>query len=812
MSTDLPPIADLRRRAEVLLGRAAGACTDVPGVLLGAGPSLTRRLGLLRDPLRQGWAVSVAPASLGTLLGGHRIPIVPLPMLSEVQWSIAALLALRALGCRPIVAAGLDFAFVHGLLCAPGHAIDLVWSSELNPFRTIEDQHLRAVRAVRCEEAMPGSPEAPQARSSAALLAEKVAFERVVALERAAGLRVLQLGGDDRAPGGADEVAAAEALPQRQPVELSRLIARLPATAEQSGAVGSVVRPVGSTARSASISIEVRSPIRVAAVVACDPEFGGTGVPRHLDSDFAGRAVLAATLERLGRVRGIERIILLAPSAFDPRPLFDPRRVDVPVEIEACGRTPFPDEQRVIRIARLWSDTAWRGGINGASVWDEVLAPAATLAAIESRGLDGALLCGADWPVMMVEGLGGAEELVERFRAARGALDLVYAPAPPGLGGCVIGRPLLASLAAREGTVLIGERLDRHPCVDDDPAAAPPVDRIRRSMVRAALDSMRAKLRMRRAIEPVLVDGTSGETLESIGGWAVVEALEHQFFHLPPAFVAQHLIIELNTGRRASGSFSPHRLGSIQRPPMSERILERILEGVEAPRDVVITFGHVGDPLWHPELARFIGLARAAGARAVHVRTELLADASRIDAMLAAEPDVISVDLHANTPASYQAVMGINRLDLALGNLERVLARRGAGDPRLLRPLVVPRMQRRGAVRGELEPFVDAWRMRAGAAVVEGIPLFVEDPEREPDTLLPAESPLESIRREGARRMVILSDGRVPLSELDLNGERTIGSVPRTGVFEVWRDLLARRRQLGRDAATVHPDLRWWQP
>lgn len=840
MAHDVEGLEAARLAAREAVGLHADRWRGVPGVLLGAGPSLTPIMDALAAALREGRGIAFAPASLGAALGRRGVPALVDGRDSNRRSLVDRALILRALGCDPLVLAGLDLAWSDGLSCGGDHERVTEWAVELNPFRTIEDLQARDVAAharsqdERASTMLVDDRRGRPVSTTRAMDETRAALERLIERDAAVGLRTFDLDAAGVAKRGAVRESIDEALSTLEPIdpaEVASVAALLAAAAEAPRRE--------EDAGEGATDVDVRTSSRVAAVIACDPERGGTGVPRHLDSEFAGRSVLAMTLERVGRVQGVDRIILLVPEGFDPHPLFDPRRVALPVEIDACGAGPFPSDQSAIRTARLWSDTSWRGGINGASIWDEVVAPAATFAALERRGLDGALLCGADWPLLMIEGLGGADDLVERFRAARGALDLTYAPAPPGIGGAVVGRALLAALAQRRGPALVGERIDAFVRTDDDPSAHAPVDRIRRSMVRAALDSMRAKLRLRRAIEPILLERSAAEEL---GAWTAVTALEHQFFHLPPAFAPQHLVLELNTGRRASGSVSPHRLGSIQRPPMTERLLERILEEIEAPRDVVITFGYAGDPLWHPELPRFIELARRAGARAVHVRTELVADEPRIAAMLDAAPDVISVDLHAESAGTYAALVGFPHMERVLGNLEMVLAARGAGDPRFLRPFVVPRIQRRRESLAELAPFVERWRTRAGAAVIEGAPFvaggprldFLEGAEpivdgADPDgeRILPAPPPPESVRRESLRRMVILSDGRVPASELDLLGERTIGSVQRAGVFEVWRELSARRRQRARelervtagaadgsarDEDALEVDLRWWQP
>jgi hypothetical protein len=66
--------------------------------------------------------------------------------------------------------------------------------------------------------------------------------------------------------------------------------------------------------------------------------------------------------------------------------------------------------------------------------------------------------------------------------------------------------------------------------------------------------------------------------------------------------------------------------------------------------------------------------------------------------------------------------------------------------------------------------------------------------------------------REMLRRMVVLSDGSVPLSELDLRGEHIFGHIERMPLLQLWRDLVARRKQLRRDHGESHPDLRTRTP
>src|SRR5690606_6117687 len=50
----------------------------------------------------------------------------------------------------------------------------------------------------------------------------------------------------------------------------------------------------------------VQAPVRAAALVPIDPQHGGLGTQRSLDSEFGGKTVLQRTLERLGASRMLE--------------------------------------------------------------------------------------------------------------------------------------------------------------------------------------------------------------------------------------------------------------------------------------------------------------------------------------------------------------------------------------------------------------------------------------------------------------------------------------------------------------------------
>ena len=556
--------------------------------------------------------------------------------------------------------------------------------------------------------------------------------------------------------------------------------------------------------------------VRCAFVVPVDPWHGGLGTPRSLAETLAGRPVIQWTLERLGRSREAESIVLLVPEGFDIEPLIDRARIGRPVEIHRTDGSPFGPERAAIATARLWSDSSWRGGIAGATCYDEILAAKPMLAAMERLGITAAVLVGPDWPLVSVEGDEGCDGLVRRHRTRPDVLRIAFNQSPPGMCGILLERSLVAELARGGRHASIGWLLAYEPSrPQQDPISKDvcvQIDHeVRRSFVRAVFDTPRNMTRMRRAIEPGLAEHGGG--VAALDARAAIKLLERQLFDTVPYFTPQHLIVELNTGRFGSGASSPHRMGSLQRAVMTERRFAKICEQVAESRDCVMTFAGAGDPLMHADVARFVRLAKETGVRAVHMRTELLAPPEVLESVVAAGVDVLSVELDADSRETYRRTHGIDRFDEAIRNIERVFSMRSvlagpAGGGAFAVPWVVPRLQRRLESYEDIDSFFDRWQHVLGTPVVDGPPPFDDAPETPRDPLASARAPSRAMFREMLRRMLVLSDGSVPLSELDLRGERIFGHVERGPMLQLWRDLVARRKQIRREFGEDAQDLR----
>lgn len=562
--------------------------------------------------------------------------------------------------------------------------------------------------------------------------------------------------------------------------------------------------------------VSVASEVRAAFLVPVDPWRGGLGTPRSLAEPLAGKTAMQWTLERLARSREAAAIVLLVPEGFDIDSLIDRSRISMPIEIHWTKGTPFGPEREAIASARLWSDSSWRGGISGATVYDEVLAPRAMYEAMTRFGVTAAIVVGPDWPLVTVLGEDGCDALIRRHRTRPDLLRIVFNQSPPGMCGVLVERTLMAELAQGGRRASIGWLLSYEPTrPQQDPISKDicvQIDHVvRRSLVRAVFDTPRNIIRMRRAIEPGLGDRGCG--VAGIEPRAAIDLLERQLFDTVPYYTPQHLLVELNTGRQGSGASSPHRMGSVQRSIMTERRFTRLVEQVAECRDCVMTFCGAGDPLAHPDVARLVRIAKDGGVRGVHLRTELLAAPAVLEAVVEAGADVFSVEIDADTPETYRRMHGVDRLRDVLANMDRVLnARRSLSGANALAgyavPWIVPRLQRRVESYEDIDAFFDRWQHLLGTPVIEGAAPFDPSPEAPPDPLASARAPSRASWREMLRRMLVLSDGVIPLSELDLRGDRAFAHVDRGPLLQLWRDLVARRKQIRREFGESHQDLR----
>jgi hypothetical protein len=550
----------------------------------------------------------------------------------------------------------------------------------------------------------------------------------------------------------------------------------------------------GSAGRSASpVS---RESVRVAAMIGIDPHRSGLGVARSLAEPFAGRSTLQATLERLGRSRQIESIVLIAPAGFDLEPLIDRSGISVPVRIERCDGYPMPAYREAVSAARLWCDTSWRGGVGGMSIYDEILSPQIMIDVMNRLGLTAALVCGPDWPLIDVSRETGCDAVIARHRLHPREHKLVFTQAPPGLCGCVISEALMRELARGTRLSTNGALLSYQPHLPQgDPIARDCCVQIpahmRHSHIRATSDHQRWRTLLRSACESIWTDHAPSSLF--------VEAIEERLHSIGFA-QPQHVTIELTTRRSSSGalveSMRPH--GPIDSMPadLAMALLDQ-LGGID---DCVVTFAGRGDPLEHEQCVEISRRAKAAGVKGVHVRTELRCDLRDIDELLDAGIDILSVDLHADRASTYTAMMGDDQFKSVLLNLERL--REGQrklsdlpGHAGFEMPWIVPRIQRRAETLDDIDSFFDRWMHLLGWAVIDAVPAQSNsdgDAGNECE-LLSTVTPGSAVRRERMRSMTILADGSVPNHEPFAISGDSIGNAGTRSIADLWALLVDAR-------------------
>ena len=135
-----------------------------------------------------------------------------------------------------------------------------------------------------------------------------------------------------------------------------------------------------------------------------------------------------------------------------------------------------------------------------------------------------------------------------------------------------------------------------------------------------------------------------------------------------------------------------------------------------------------------------------------------------------------------------------------------------AGTAGMALPWLVPHIQRCVETYDELEPFYDRWKNVLATAVIEPPPPFERTDTFEPDALRPAVTPVDVAWRHLMSRMTVLSDGTVPVSELDLDGTTSIGSISTADVAALWRNLITARWTLREARGVADESLRLYRP
>ncbi len=524
------------------------------------------------------------------------------------------------------------------------------------------------------------------------------------------------------------------------------------------------------------------SAARVCIIVPVDLERGGMGNRRSIDEPIAlDRTALQLTMERLAQSRLAERIVLLSDQPERVRAMVR----DCPGDIEIVHAQTESLRRRAISLARVFAHSSWRGGLAGLTVYDEVFEAGLLCEIMQDLSIDAACLVGPDWcmvdPTLI-------DEVIERHLEDPDAHTFVFTQAAPGLGPCLLTRRLVEEIAAQReragplasvggvlGYIPDAGRADpiaRDACVQIDPG-------LRDLGARVIADSP-----SRSSALGSFITQSAGDAGALVGS-RLAEALS-EFAHRQQRS-ARQITIELCTGRLSSGERG--RWLRANREPEERSIMgldlaAGVLEDLaRAYPDAAVTFGGAGDPLQHPEFARFIQLADDAGIGGIHVRTDLL-DERGVDALLESRVGIISVDLLAGDATTYNALTSLDAYGRVSENLQRLLeGRRSRCSDAMATPWIVPRITRCDAVYPQLEAFYDHWISTLGACVIDPLPVRIEG-----DRIGPLTLPRLARDRRIMEGLVVRSDGALVL------GGRTLGNICERSLLDLVRVPGARTR------------------
>lgn len=451
-------------------------------------------------------------------------------------------------------------------------------------------------------------------------------------------------------------------------------------------------------------------PRRIAAMIAVDPARDGLLREPSLGGAANDGALLQRTLERLGRCRRIESIVLLVPRSFAVCELIHAEAIDRPLVVREIDGPVFDDAHPAVAAARQWSDWCWRGGIGGMTVFDEIMAPACMAEAMDELGLDAVVVVGPDWPLLDWSESTGCDALVARYLEHPESHRLVFTQAPPGLCGVLVEASLMREMAQRVRQFTLGSMLSYIPSLPQlDPTSKDACIKLP-AEIRNHAGRYIGGQRVAALADAIGPESCGTELLAAIG------AAPREVDALP-----QQIEIELTTRRVTQ----PRWLTEAVAPTDVEvELVERVLHEAAGRGDLAVTFGGRGDPLLHPRCREIVQLCRNLGCRAIHIRTDL---PESFDALQLFDwpVDVISIELQAETAATYRAVMGVDRFDDLRRRVDALINARTArtGNPnRLALPWIVPRMARCRATMDEMRNFYDRWLHYAGAAMIDPWP------------------------------------------------------------------------------------------
>lgn len=479
---------------------------------------------------------------------------------------------------------------------------------------------------------------------------------------------------------------------------------------------------------------------------------------------FRDRPVLDWTLRRMASVRslGARAILCWDDQMSAVQPIADVHTSKV---ISSGPRRSIPSLD-ALTTARRWAD-GWRGGPLQTCEFDRGFSAPALLEVSNALNAESLLLI--DPSAGLVD-----PQLLEQLIAhadANATRPLIFSQAAPGLSGVVIRRSLLQQLATINAHP--GKFIHYQPSQPTrDPISelncVPVPTPVARTTQRFTLESNRQIARFTAATAHL-----NGQLINT-NAEGLVQVIQNHRDEKP-----REISIELTTRRATKPIFLPQ----IDRPDLPLKQARRLIEQAAEIEDIRLTLGGVGDPLLAENLFDVIDSAAAAGIRAIHVRTDLVAiDLEKASRLIQSPIDLISIQTPAITADTYQAVMGIDALHQVIENVKQLIQLRAASGRQT--PILIPVFTKCRQNLAEMETWYDKWLGALGSAVITGATDFagkIED-HAVADMSPPLRRPCNRIYS----RLHVLSDARIVPCEQDAFGCQAVAS---TNIQNAWDSL-----------------------
>lgn len=545
----------------------------------------------------------------------------------------------------------------------------------------------------------------------------------------------------------------------------------------------------------------------VIAIVPARLNHTALGLASLVSQEVAGRTALRHTVTRLARVKQVSKVVLVYSEDEDPISLLSSDDFGKPVHGFADTQgLMYPGQERAA-AARKWALTAWRGGLGGATCYDELLPAEPIARAMAQHEAESALIVGADWllvdPVI-------SQEVLELHLEHPQAKQMTFTQAPPGLAGIAVGRGLIEAMVNNPGATF-GQMMGYSP-------AKPQADPIGRDVcvqLPASVRSCMHRFIYDTPATAALIDRVAdrlGDRFDQADALEIADVVAElsdggvcRFADLP-----QMVTLELTPRRRVTGPITPQHYVTFDRPDMALKVAEEIVSQLGSDQDTVLTLGGLGDALLYEHWQQVVVRAHESGVFGIAIETDLLVDQPVLEQLLELPIDVVSVRLNADRAATYQKVMAPpddigDGFAKVIENLQWLLNERNrrfrewpaspdaalpVGRPGL--PWVVPRLIKTADTLGDLETFFDRWVYCTGHAVIEpatcacGLAAQLSPVRMSP--------PQRVGCRQVERRMTILSDGRVAQCDQDWLGRACGDDATVLPLKEIWQSMHSLRQ------------------